>query len=148
MCNVGRAADAVIVGAGIVGASIAWALTRGSPLKVVVLERDGPASGATGRSGALVRMHYTNDPEAALAIKSFEVFENWSELVGGACGLTRTGFLRVVSRQNETRLRRVVERLQHLGARTHLVSAADVREIFPQCWTEDFEVAAYEPESG
>src|SRR5262245_48746247 len=69
-------ADVVIIGAGVIGASIAWALSRDGLRKITVIERNGPASGATGRSGALIRMHYTNAPEASLAIRSFDVFEH------------------------------------------------------------------------
>jgi len=66
-------ADVVVVGAGVVGASVAFHLRRLGVGDVVLAERRAPASGATGRSGALVRTHYTNEPEAALAIAALAV---------------------------------------------------------------------------
>ena len=50
-------ADIVVIGGGIAGASITYALAvRGT--RVTLCERAALASGASGRSSALVRMHY------------------------------------------------------------------------------------------
>jgi hypothetical protein len=48
----------------------------------VVVEQRHLAAGATGKSGALVRMHYTNEPETRLAFESLKYFQNWSDMVG------------------------------------------------------------------
>ena len=40
------------------------------------------ASGGSGRSSALVRMHYSFPPEVDLAVKSLEIFRTWPEYVG------------------------------------------------------------------
>ncbi len=51
-----------------------------------VLERRHLAAGATGKSGALVRMHYTNEHESRLAIESLRIFRDFAAIVGGDCG--------------------------------------------------------------
>ena len=61
--------------------------------RVTLLERTSIASGASGRTGALLRQHYTNRQEAMLAHHSLAVFRTWSEIVGGACGFDHTGLL-------------------------------------------------------
>ena len=48
-------------------------------VKVAVLEKSFLASGATGRSSGLVRMHYDLEQEAALAWESFQWFRDWKE---------------------------------------------------------------------
>jgi len=140
-------ADVVVIGAGIHGASTAFHLAaRGA--RVVVLERNVAAGGATGRSSGLVRMHYDLAAESALAHRSFDYFANWSERVGGECGFVRTGFLRIVTSGLEGELRANVADQQRIGIRTSIVSAAEVREIAPGLTTDDFTFAAYEPDSG
>ena len=140
-------ADVIVIGAGVHGASAAFHLAqRGA--RVIVLERASAASGATGRSSGLVRMHYDLAAESALAWKSFEYFCNWSERVGGDCGFVRTGFLRIVEPQHEDNLRANVADQQRMGIRTSIVSAADVKSIAPTLATDDFSIAAYEPDSG
>ena len=141
-------ADVVVVGAGVVGASVAFH-TAERTKRVVVCERRFVAAGATGRSGALVRMHYTNEPEARLAIASFPYFQHWSDLVKcGSSGFVNTGMLRLVAPEHEDRLRANVAMLQRLGARTTLITGDAVRTLVPAWSTEDIAWAAYEPESG
>src|SRR5262249_38057276 len=83
--------DVVVVGGGGNGASIADALAaRG--VRVVLVDKGALAGGASGRSSALVRMHYTTEWDARLAWASFPVFRNWAELMGGPPVFTRAGF--------------------------------------------------------
>ena len=139
--------DAIVIGAGVIGASIAHNLSpRG--LKVLILERQSVAVGATGASSGLVRMHYDIAVDAALAWQSFHFFRNWRERVGGECGFKRTGFLQIVSPDKNDRLRGNVEMQKGIGILTDVVTAAEVKRLAPMFKTEDFELAAYEPESG
>lgn len=140
-------ADAVIVGAGIQGASLAFHLS-GRGLKPVVVERRSIAAGATGRSSGLVRMHYDLEVEARLAWASFQYFRNWAEVVGGDCGFTRTGFLHIERPELEAALRANVGAHQRIGIPSLVVTADDVRRLAPGFNVDDFEIAAYEPESG
>jgi glycine/D-amino acid oxidase-like deaminating enzyme len=48
--------DAIIIGAGVMGTSIAFHLAERG-LKVAIVERRNAASGATGHSSGLIRMH-------------------------------------------------------------------------------------------
>src|SRR5512140_58988 len=89
-------ADVIIIGAGVQGASLAFHLAQRG-VKALVLEKNFAASGATGRSSGLVRMHYDVREDTALAWVSFQYFRNWAERVGGECGFTRTGFLQLVA---------------------------------------------------
>lgn len=140
-------ADVIIIGGGVHGASLAFHLTRRG-LKPIVLERRFVAAGATGRSSGLVRMHYDLEPESALAWESYRTFRNWAELVGGECGFTRTGFLQIVAPEANDRLRANVAMHQRLGIPSLVITADDVRRLAPSFRTDDFELAAFEPESG
>ncbi|HLE53182.1 MAG TPA: FAD-dependent oxidoreductase, partial [Anaerolineales bacterium] len=117
-------------------------------LKSLVLERRFIASGATGRSSGLVRLHYDLEPESRLAWESFQYFRNWAEMVGGECGFTRTGFLQFVRPQYVDQLRANVTMHQHIGIPSLVITADDVQRLAPAFKTDDMEYAAYEPESG
>lgn len=140
-------ADAVIIGAGIHGASLAFHLAQRG-LKPVILEKRFVAAGATGRSSGLVRMHYDLEPESALAWASYRYFSRWDEIVGGECGFHRTGFVQIVAPSAEAALRANVAMHQRLGIPSLLVTSDDIRRLAPAFVTDDFTVAAYEPESG
>lgn len=142
-----QTADAIVIGAGIAGASIAFHLAaRG--LKVSIIERDHAAAGATGKSSGLVRMHYDLEAESRLAWTSLGYFRNWHERVGGECGFTRTGFLQIVAPEHNEDLRANVAMHKAIGIPTEVVTSSQVKSMAPAFAADDFELGAYEPESG
>lgn len=141
-------ADVVVIGGGVNGASIAYALAREGVRRVVLVEKGALASGASGRSSALVRMHYTNEWDARLAWASFPVFTHWKELMGGPEVFTRTGFLNIVAPEYADNLRKNVEMLRGIGINTVALTPAEVKELQPFINADDVGAAAYEPESG
>ncbi|MCX2726669.1 FAD-binding oxidoreductase [Thermomicrobium sp. 4228-Ro] len=143
-----ESAEAIVIGAGIVGASTAYWLTQFGLSDVLVLERAVPASGATGKSGALVRLHYPNPHETRLALESLRFFQEWEVRVGTPSPFVCTGFLQVVAPEDEQKLRANVAMQRALGAPVELVTAQEVAELEPWRDVAGLTVAAYEPESG
>src|SRR6266404_5269466 len=141
-------ADVVVIGAGVNGASLAYHLAMFGVRKVLVLEKKMTASGATGLSSGLVRMHYVNEIEARLALSSYRYFRNWADMIGGECGFRETGFIRTVAPKNTEKLRANVAMLQRIGVETYLITPAELHELAPNVWAEDILLAAYEPHSG
>ena len=123
-------ADVVVIGGGVNGVSIAYALA-GRGVRVVLVEKGALASGASGRSSALVRMHYTNEWDARLAWASFPVFRNWRELMGGPSVFTHTGFVNVVGPAHVENLRRNVAMLQGIGVPTRAITPDELRQLQP-----------------
>jgi len=139
--------DAIIIGAGVVGNSIAFHLAERG-LKPLIIERKSVASGATGRSSGLIRMHYDLEIESRFAWVSFQYFINWRKRVGGECGFIRTGFLEIEPREHLEQLRGNVAMHQRMGINTSVISAADVKKLVPSFNADNFDFAAYEPDSG
>ena len=133
---------------GVQGASLAFHLARRGQ-RVLVLERNAVAAGATGRSSGFVRMHYDLASEAQLAWASYPYFRDWKERVGaGDCSFVRTGFVQLVPPALSDALRANVANQQALGVATQLVTPADIARIVPGAIVDDIEVAAWEPGSG
>ena len=87
--------------------------------------------------------------EAELTFVSYKnYYSNWKERVGGECGFINTGFLKIVKREYEDKLRGNVANQQRIGINTSVISAAEVKELFPDLATDHFDFAAYEPDSG
>jgi sarcosine oxidase, subunit beta len=143
-----RTADVVVIGGGTNGASTAFHLTLLGARNVVLLERRQLAAGATGKSGALVRMHYTNETESHLAFESLKVFRNFGEIVGGDCGFEGVGFVQLVGHPYAAALARNVARQQRLGITTRVITPAEVRDLLPGCEVGDVGAAAWEADSG
>jgi sarcosine oxidase subunit beta len=143
-----RTADVVVIGGGVNGTATAFHLAK-QGVRVTLLERASLAAGSTGKSGALVRMHYTNPHDSALAQQSLAYFQHWGELVGaGDPGYKQVGVVRLVEPRFDDRLRANVAMLQSLGVNTDVISPDDLRAIDPGVQTGDITAAAWEPESG
>jgi sarcosine oxidase, subunit beta len=141
-------ADVVIVGAGVIGAATAFHLSVLGAGDVLVLDRATVGSGMSGRSSALVRMHYTFGPEVELAVRSDAMFEAWPDLVGRPGCVRRTGFVRIVSPGEEAALRANVAMQRALGARAEVIDAAGLKEVAPGLRADDVGCAAWEPNGG
>jgi sarcosine oxidase, subunit beta len=148
-----ESAEIAIIGGGIMGVSLAFALTGAGVRDVLVLERNTLASGASGRSGALLRQHYSNVPEATLAFLSLETYAHWDEVVGGDCGFDRTGLIATVATKGENsanieRMHRNVAMQNEIGIRSRVITADELFEMQPFTSVDDLDIAAYEPDSG
>ena len=143
-----KTADVVIIGAGVMGASIAFNLARRGVTNVAVLEKNFIAAGATGKSSACVRQHYSTEVGARMVMHSLEIFRNFSEIVGGTAGFVKTGYLMGVGERDHQALKKVIAMQQAVGIKTSLLSAKEIREIEPRVSTHDLAAGAWEPDSG
>src|SRR5207244_4847292 len=89
--------DILIVGGGVMGTSIAWALAKRRAGLVMLLEKAFLGAGSSGKSGAIIRQHYSNRLTAAMAQKGLRVFERFEDMVGGPPVFTRAGMVIVVN---------------------------------------------------
>jgi glycine/D-amino acid oxidase-like deaminating enzyme len=148
-----RAIDVAIIGGGIMGTSLAWHLARRGAGRVTLFERAVIAAGASGKTGALLRRHYSNRPEATLAQRGWEVYANWSEIVAGEPVHTPSGLIVTIDtspghEENVARMRRNVAMQHALGIPSRVVDRDELRALQPRaCW-DDVTHAAYEPDSG
>jgi len=143
-----KTADFIILGAGVMGASIAFHLARRKAGRIVVLDKDHAGSGGSGRSSALVRMHYSFPPEVQLALTSLNIFQNWNNIVGEPGEFRKTGFVRIVHPGESEALKNNVAMQKQLGANVELIDRHQLKQIVPDWQVDEVELAAYEPDSG
>ena len=141
-------ADIVILGAGVMGASIAFHLAKRNAGKIVVVDKGHVGQGGSGRSSALIRMHYSYPPEVQLALISLHMFQNWRETVGEEGDFRKTGFVRIVHPGETERLKQNVKMQRDLGVNVKLIDRVELKELEPDWNVDEVELAAYEPDSG
>ena len=91
-----RSPDVVIIGGGVIGVSVQYALAEAGIVNTKLLEMGTLASGSTGRSQAILRAHYSNEVTANLAWHSLKIFREFSDIVGTTSGYKKTGYLLAV----------------------------------------------------
>jgi sarcosine oxidase subunit beta len=141
-------ADILIIGGGVMGTSIAFALARRRAGRVVVLEKSFLGAGSSGKSGAIIRQHYSNRLTAAMAQKSLRVFEQFPDAVGGPPVFTRAGMVLIVNERDRAGLDANVAMQRELGINVRMIARDELTDIDPNAQLADDEVAAYESEAG
>ena len=140
--------DILIIGGGVIGTSIAWHLARRKAGRVILLEKSYLGAGSSGKSGAIIRQHYSNKLTAVMARDSLRVFERWEETVGGPPVFTRAGLVLIVNEKDRVGLEANIAMQRELGIDVRLVSAQVLGDIDPNVRLGEDEIAAYEAEAG
>jgi glycine oxidase len=131
--------DAIIVGAGVIGLACAWRVARRGA-RVCVLERDRPASGATGvAAGMLAPVGEASWGEEKLLAFNFESLALWPgfarELESEAeleTGFAQHGALHVaLDRDEAEELRRRYELHRSLGLDSEWLRGSECRSLEP-----------------
>lgn len=140
--------DVIVVGAGVIGSSVAFHLAE-QGTDVVQLDPTGGFAGQTPRSGAIVRSHHAHLVEADLAWESLtSYYETWAERVGGSCGFTHTGFAYLADAGDEGAVRANVTMLREQGIDNELLGPEQLCEREPSVTTDGISVVAYERRGG
>jgi sarcosine oxidase, subunit beta len=88
--------DAIVIGAGAIGASCAYHLARGG-LRVLVAETfAGPAEGSTGRSFASIRSQWADPLNIEISWRSIRAYRSFPDDHGIDVGYRPTGYLLLV----------------------------------------------------
>jgi D-hydroxyproline dehydrogenase subunit beta len=141
----------VVIGAGIIGASIAWRLaSRGASVRVI--EAAWPGAGTTDTSLAWVNASSKLDSSREyfdLAVRATTEHRALADALGEARCFFRTGHIEIARESEQADpLRLKVARLQKRGYRAELVGSADLRELEPGLRVPATTAAAYYADEG
>ena len=139
----------VVVGAGIIGASIAYHLVKRGA-KVVIVEAVRPGSGATEKSFGWINATFSKRPRAYFDLNQLGL-AGWRRLeieLGGELKVQWGGSVawagaETASNKTSDDLREKVRRHQEWGYATHLIEEDEFRRLLPNIAHGDFSVACH-----
>jgi len=144
--------DAIVIGGGVIGTSIACHLARFGAERVLLLERGRLGGGTTAQSSCIVRTHYSVPDNVALAqaaLAVFRDFPNYLEDAEADCGLNRCGLLLVAPEgERATALRGTLALQRRAGISAQEIDADEARRIHPLLDFGDNPVIGWEPGAG
>jgi len=142
-------ADAIVVGAGIMGVATAYHLARRKYGKVVVLERDAVCSGSTALASGGIRHQYANRVGIELTLRTIEVYENFAAEFGVDPQFRQHGYLILQQTEEERRVYAESAAAQRaMGVDTRLLSPDEIRAGWPYLATDGLVSATYSPRDG
>ncbi len=135
-----KTADVVVVGGGVVGASVAYHLAERGCTSVVVVEREARQGlGSTGPATGGVRAQFASPINILMSLYSIDFISHFEEATGHAAGYEPAGYLFVATSARHLAYLKSCRELQikHGLANVELVSAQDIAEMLPQMRADD-----------
>lgn len=135
-----ESADVIIIGAGIVGSSIAYQLSCAGCGNVVMLERESSqGKGSTGKSMGGVRAQFSTPVNIQMSLYSIPFFRDFEKNMGHPSGYRAQGYLFVATAQRHLEyLRANYERQVAAGLKTaSLIARDDIVTMVPQLRSDD-----------
>ncbi|MFB6470832.1 MAG: NAD(P)/FAD-dependent oxidoreductase [Vulcanisaeta sp. AZ3] len=142
-------ADAVVVGAGLVGLATAYYLAR-KGLSVVVLEKDYVGGGSSTRNAGRYRVHFGNRENTEFAIKAIKKLESLSRELGWNGIIERPGYLWITRRREvlESYEKLNEELWKPLGVPVQILTVDELKEKFPYLNTQGLVGSVFGPQDG
>ena len=144
--------DVIVIGAGVIGSSVAYHLARFGAKRVLVLDRTQVGAGTTSQSSGILRTHYSVIQNVELALASWQVFQNFAgylEDEDASAGLVKCGYL-IASPDGPKlgALRSALDGQRAKGITVQELDAAQAGSLLPIARFDDAALIGFEPEAG
>lgn len=144
-----KTADIVIIGGGIIGASIAYYLAQEKAGKIVLLEKGMLGEGSTSKCAGGIRVQFSTEINIRFSLRSLETWNRFEELTGVDLGFKKVGYLFLAATEEERSLFRANADLQQgFGIPVELLSPEEIRNRWPYLKVDDLCGGAFCPWEG
>ena len=143
--------DIVIVGAGVMGASLAWHLASNGCRDILLVDAAPSAGeGSTGRATGGFRAQYATAINIRLSLLAREKLRRFNEDVGGECGYQPAGYLWLASTGSELSALAAARTLQHAEGlvEAQAVAPDDISRLNPAVSLDGIAGGAFCPTDG
>lgn len=142
-------ADIVVIGAGIMGCSVAYHLAERGAQRILVLERNEIGRGSTADAAGGIRLQFSTETNIRLSLLSFEYWEHFQERFGIDIGLHQYGYLFLLTRPEDVEhFRQALELQRALGVPSRWVTPEEIHSLQPAVRTDDLLGGTYCPRDG
>ena len=138
--------DAIIIGAGITGASTAYHLKKNGVNRILLLDRRGAAAGGTGKSAAICRQHYSTSLMARLALESISMMAEIEKEKAGS--FFQSGYMMLLPPTLIEAAAKNLELQQSVGVETRFLSKQEITTMAPWLNTDGVAEVIFEQLGG
>ncbi len=145
-----QSASAVIIGGGVIGASVAYHLAKLGWNDVLLLERKQFASGTSWHAAGLIGQVRAHEALAELTSYTRQLLVDLAHETGQSTGFREVGSLTIAhSRERFTEIIRLADTSNAFGfTRVEVVTAEEIRSLYPYLRTDDLLGGTYTPSDG
>ena len=130
-----RTADAIIVGAGVIGSAVAFELAKRGYKTLNIDKLPTSGYGSTSNSCAIVRAHYSTWDGVAMAYEGFFYWDDWDNYIGvkderGMIKYMKTGSI-MFKLQGEDHSRKSLKFFKEIGVEHEIWDLKKMKEMIP-----------------
>ena len=142
-------AKVVVIGGGVVGASVLYHLTKLGWTDVMLVERSDLTSGSTWHAAGGFHTLNGDTNMAALQAYTIELYRELEEITGLSCGLHHVGGITLADSRDRFDML-LAERAKHryMGLETQIVTPDEIRELAPITNLDGILGGLYDPLDG
>jgi sarcosine oxidase subunit beta len=142
-------ADVVVIGAGIMGLSIAYHLAELGVTDVTVVDKGYLCGGASGRNGGGVRAQWSSEDNVRLMLESIAMCRAFAARMKVNVWFRQGGYLFVArTAAVRERLEASVALQRSCGLGTRMLTPAEAARVVPELDTHGIEAASFNPDDG
>jgi sarcosine oxidase subunit beta len=142
-------AEVVIIGAGIMGLSIAYHLARLGVTDVIVLDKTYLCGGASGRNGGGIRAQWSSEVNVRLMQESIRMCRDFASEFKINVWLRQGGYLFLARTEERRRALEESTKLQNTcGLATRMLSPREAQKIVPELSVDGLVAASFNPDDG
>jgi sarcosine oxidase subunit beta len=140
----------VIVGAGMIGASVAYHLAARGCTDVVVLDGQQPGQGSTGKATGGFRAQFSSTVNVLLSLLSRAKLQRFDDEIGADPGYDPCGYLFVARNEQALDALHTAQHVQHAAGlhEARCVTPDDIRALNPALRTDDLLGGVFCPTDG
>jgi glycine/D-amino acid oxidase-like deaminating enzyme len=147
--TVPAAADVVIIGGGVMGASTAFHLAEAGVANIVLVERGDLGCGSSGKPIGGVRAQFSDPLNIELGSRSLRAYQEFPRRPGADIKLDTVGYLFLLDTEAQALDFETAVKLQNsLGVPSRLITPAEARRLCPYVSADDLVAAVYSPDDG
>jgi sarcosine oxidase subunit beta len=144
-----KTAEIVIVGGGIIGASIAFHLAVKGAKGVVLLEKGMLGEGATAKCVGGIRTQFSTEINLRFSLESLKTWDYFEEITGVELGFKKVGYLFLATTTEEWAIFQANAHLQRtFHIPVELLSPEEIRHRWPYLKVDDLQGGTFCPWDG
>ena len=141
-----RCASVVVIGGGVIGASIAFHLAESGVSEVVLVEKDELASGSTCKAAGRCAPPSPTPLTSPSGCGAWEVYSRFAKDYGQEIDFTRNGYLYLLSDQTNVEVFTESVALQNsYGVPSRMITPDEAKKVSPLISTEGLLAACWSP---
>lgn len=141
----GKSADAVVIGGGIIGMSVAFYLAKANYGKIIVIEKENLlGSGATSKAAGGIRAQFSTKENIEMSMLSEKLFVEFESETGQKALFDQVGYMFLLEDDNDvTDFKKAYELQRSLGLNVELLKPSDIGQYAPHVSLDGIQLATF-----